>query len=208
MNVVICKHHLYSQHYEQNLKWAHYNVLKYNLFWKICLVYNREILGRNTSLKYISVTNTNVKCMNLEIITFNNGKVREVYLLWTKQSRLSFQYKIFCKMPLKPYNLNKQKLWNCIFILCMHEFNSPFREIIHAFQLKTVKRILHFFLQNVGCVYEIQKIGTIQNWCLTRNVTIYLSYERWIYVWRICWNDTSIFDMNAMTLNNHIFKMK
>ena len=141
MNVVICKHHLYSQYYEQNLKWAHYNVLKYNLFWKICLVYNREILGRNTSLKYISVTNTNVKCMNLEIITFNNGNVREVYLLWTKQSHN------FCKMPLKQYNLNKQKFSNCIFILCMHEFNSPFREIIHAFQLKTVKRIFDFFFK-------------------------------------------------------------
>ena len=81
-------------------------------------------------------------------------------------------------MPLKQYNLNKQKFSNCIFILCMHEFNSPFREIIHAFQLKTVKKILDFFLQNVGCECEIQKIGTIQNWCLTRNVTIYLSYER------------------------------
>ena len=80
-------------------------------------------------------------------------------------------------IALKPYNLNKQKFSNFIFILCMHEFNSRFREIIHAFQLKTVKRIFDFFLQNVGCECEIQKIGTIQNWCLTRNVTIYLSYE-------------------------------
>ena len=58
-----------------NLKLAHYNILKFNLSWKICLVYNREILGRNTSLKYISVTNTHIKWMSLSIIKVTNNSI-------------------------------------------------------------------------------------------------------------------------------------
>ena len=56
-----------------NLKLAHYNILKFNLSWKICLVYSREILGRNTSLKYISVTNTQIKWMSLCIIKLTSN---------------------------------------------------------------------------------------------------------------------------------------